>query len=88
MRRVRIVSTLILLLSIIFLPYWIYLPLLGAAIIFFPFFWEGIFLGLLIDVLYGGGIGSVRSLLSPMAFAATILLIVMLPVRERIRVNA
>lgn len=88
MSKIRISSILVVLLSIIFLPYWIYLPLLGAAMIFFPFFWEGIVLALLIDVLYGGGIGSFGELLSPMAFSATFLLIILLPLRERLRVHA
>ena len=87
MSKIRSIAIIIIFLSIILLPYWIYLPLLGAAMIFFPLFWEGIFLALLIDLLYGDGIGRVEHLLSPMAFAATLLLIVLLPIRERIRVN-
>ncbi|MEK7135078.1 MAG: hypothetical protein AAB780_00025 [Patescibacteria group bacterium] len=85
--NIRLGAVLVLLLAIIFLPYWLYLPLLGAAMIAFPFFWEAILLALLVDVLYGGGVGGVAQLLSPMAFVATLLLIVLLPLRERIRVN-
>ncbi len=87
MSKLRGGSILAVLLAIIFLPYWLYLPLLGAAMIFFPFFWEGIVLALLIDVLYGGGIGRVGELFSPIAFAATLILAALLPLRERIRVH-
>lgn len=85
MSRLRLISVFILFFSIILLPYWIYLPLLGAAMIFFPFFWEAVILALLIDVLYGGGISDVSDFLSPMAFGATVLLIMLLPLRERVR---
>lgn len=88
MMNLRLSSTLVVLLAIIFLPYWIYLPLLGAAMIIFPFYWEAVLLALLVDVLYGGGVSGMTELLSPMAFAATILLIILMPLRERIRVHA
>lgn len=81
----RGVSLLILLLAIIFLPYWVYLPLLLAAIVIFPIFWEGIIFGLLIDVLYGWGVTSWPSLISPAALVALVLVIILLPVRERLR---
>ena len=87
MRRFRTISIIILFLATVFLPFWVYLPLIGAAMIFFPVFWEAIFFGLLIDVLYGGGIGSASELFSPMALSAALILIVLLPVRERIRVH-
>lgn len=88
MKDLRFIAVIIILLSVIFFPYWLYLPLLGAAIIFFPLFWEAILVALLIDVLYGGGIGRATALFSPMAVLATTLLLVMLPVRERLRVYA
>jgi len=88
MMNLRLGSTLVVLLAIIFLPYWVYLPLLGAAMIIFPFFWEAVLLSLLIDVLYGGGVSGMAELFSPMALAATILLIILLPLRERIRIHA
>lgn len=86
--RLRLGSVGLIFLVIVFFPYWVYLPVLGAGIIFFPFFWEAIFLGFLIDVLYGGGVSSASHLFSPMAFAAAVFLAVMLPVRDRIRVYA
>ena len=87
MSAVRFSAILIILIAIILLPFWLYLPILGAGIIIFPFFWEGIPLALLVDVLYGGGIGPIAELLSPMAFVATLVLIVLLPLRERIRIH-
>lgn len=81
----RLVALLILFVAIIFLPYWVYLPLLVAAILIFPVFWEGILLGLLIDVLYGWGVTAWPSLISPVALTALILVSVLLPVRDRLR---
>ena len=81
----RLSGLLILLLAIIFLPYWVYLPLLLVAIVIFPVFWEGVLFGLLIDVLYGWGVTAWPSLISPVALSALLLVIILLPVRERLR---
>jgi len=81
----RILGSVVVLFSILILPYWIYVPVLFIAIIFFPFFWEGIFLAFLIDVVHGSGIGRFPFLISPFAFYALIALILLLPLRERLR---
>lgn len=85
MTKQRLGASLLILLSIIFLPYWIYLPVLLAGIIIFPMFWEGVVFGLLIDVLYGWGITAPPSLISPMALVALVFIVVLFPVREHIR---
>lgn len=86
--RKRDLSSLILLITIIFLPYWIYLPLLLIATLLLPLYWEGILLGFLIDILHGRGITAFPSLLSPIAISVVILLIILLPLRERLRFNS
>jgi hypothetical protein len=86
MTKIRATASVGVLLAILFLPYWAYIPALTAAMIVFPFFWEGIVLAYLIDMLYGRGIGTLSELLSPMAFAATLFLIALVPVRERLRI--
>lgn len=73
----RILGSILVFFSIIFLPYWVYLPLIIIAIIAFPFFWEGIFLAFLIDILYGNGVET--------AFYALILLVLLIPIREHLR---
>lgn len=78
MSRERLIATGTILLAILFLPYWIYLPLIGAAMILFPLYWEAIVFGFLIDTLYGTG--TLR-----FAVIATVLLLALLPVRERLR---
>jgi len=78
----RIIGALILLLAILFLPYWVYIPLLFIATVLFPLYWEAVLFGFLIDVLYGQGHSW---LLSPTALAALVILIVLLPLRERLR---
>jgi len=59
----RILGLVVVLFSILVLPYWVYIPVLFLAIIFFPFFGEGILLAFLIDVAYGSGIGTAFSAL-------------------------
>lgn len=73
------------LISILVLPYWIFIPVLFAAALLLPFFWEGIWLAFLIDVLYGSGIQVLPSLLSPLAFSVLMTLIVLIPLRENLR---
>ncbi len=73
-------------LSIIFLPYWLYLPLLLGSLIIFPFFWEGILFALFIEALYGREM-QLLSLESSVALSVLIILLVLLPLRERIRIH-
>ena len=88
MSKRRYITLAALLLAIIFLPYYIYLPLLAAAIIAFPFFWEGVLAGFLIDVLYGPEIDSFLAIFSTFAFFSLVLAAAMLPIRRRIRAYA
>lgn len=73
----RTLGTIVVLISILILPYWVYLPVLFISIIFFPLYWEGILFAFLIDILYGGEIKT--------ALYALIVLIVLLPIRENLR---
>ena len=73
----RTLGSIVVLFSILVLPYWVYLPILLIGIIIFPFFWEGILLALLVDTVYGSGVET--------ALVALILLIIFLPIRERLR---
>lgn len=79
----RLVATIIIALSVIFLPWWIYLPLLGGGLIYFQFYWEGLILAFIIDALYG-----TRSLQGSMAVYALIILLILVPLRGRIRFHA
>ena len=85
---IRILFSLMTLLGVVMLPYWIYLPLLLIGVIIFPFFWEGILLGLLADALFGPGFSSQRTVLLSVGFYALTLNIVLLPVREKLRHHA
>jgi len=49
----RILASVILLFSILFMPFWISVILAFASMAYFPFFLEAIFLFFLSDVLYG-----------------------------------
>ncbi len=84
-RTRRIFGSIVVLVSILVLPFWIYIPVLFIAIIVFPFFFEGILFALLIDVIYGSGIEAFPSLISPFALSALVLLIILLPIRESLR---
>lgn len=81
----RILCSVVILTFILFLPYWVYIPVLFVGIVLFPFFWEGIFLAFLIDVIHGSGVTVILSLISPLALSALIVLILLLSIRERLR---
>lgn len=84
MRKRRILASIMVLGAIIFLPYWIYLPLLLTAMALLPFYWEAIIFGFLIDVLYGP---DMHRLFSPAALSALVILVLLLPLRERLRLE-
>lgn len=77
----RVLTSVALFLAILFLPYWIYVPLAVLATLLIPFYWEAVALGFIIDVLYGSDTG----LRAPTALIAVALVAVSLPLRERIR---
>jgi len=83
----RALGSAIVLVSIIVLPYWFYIPALFVAIILFPFFWEGILFVFLINVLYGNGMEILPLLVSPFAILVLVVLIILLPLRERLRLH-
>ena len=85
MNKNRIIATVIIFLSIVFLPYWVYVPLLFLAIIFFPFFWEGVLYGFLIDAIYGEIALSFGGVLTSYGFWSVIVLMALLPIKQRIR---
>ncbi len=84
----RIITSLVLFLSVLFLPYWVYLPLLFIAIALFPIYWEGIIFALLSDALYGGAFENLGAIFSSLGFYALIVAIVFIPLRERLRYHA
>ena len=81
----RLLGSVIVLGAILLLPYWVYLPVLFAAIVILPFFWEGIWWAFLIDVLYGQGIANPLALVSLLSLTTLAVLIIILPVKERLR---
>ena len=87
MKTYRIIGISIILFAILVFPYWVYVPLLFLGIFIFPFFWEAILLGFLIDILFGNGVEGITSFVSPFAFTALISLVILLPVRKRLRAH-
>jgi len=81
----RTLGSIIILISILVLPYWIYIPVLFIGIILFPFFWESILFAFLIDVLYGQGIKIFSPSISLLTLSILIALIALMPLRERLR---
>jgi hypothetical protein len=49
----RILASLILLISILFAPFWLSFILVLSAMIYFSFFWEGVILFFISDLIYG-----------------------------------
>ncbi len=83
----RIIGLIIILIAILILPYWIYIPILFMAILVFPFFGEAIIFVLLINTMYGDGIKITKLLVSPLFISVVLTIIIMLPLRERLRFN-
>jgi hypothetical protein len=81
----RLFGFIIVLFSILVLPYWIYIPILFIAIVIFPFFWEGILLALLIDVLHGPGITISWPFISPLTWIVLTVLVVFIYMRGSLR---
>jgi hypothetical protein len=84
----RIAVVIILTVMVVAGPYWLYIPLIVLAIFLYPFFIEGMFLGFLIDALYGVGDRSIFFLNFPFALVGTLLILVVPFVRSRLRFNA
>ena len=81
----RILGSVVIFVSILFLPYWVYIPVLFIGAVLFPFFWEGILFAFLVNVLHGGEMKIFPSLVSPLALSLLVALILLLPVRENLR---
>ncbi|MDO8569225.1 MAG: hypothetical protein Q7R89_00325 [bacterium] len=75
----------VILTSILVLPYWIYIPILFIGLIFFPFFWEGILAVFLITIIHNSEMETLSLLVSPLVLSVLITLIIMLPIRESLR---
>lgn len=83
MKNKRFPAIIIIFLAVLFLPWWIYLPLLFIAVALLPLFWEGVFLGFLVDALYGQGVS--LPLISPIGLAVLIALAIQIAVRPHLR---
>ena len=70
----------VLALSVVFLPYWIYLPLIFLAIILVPFYFEAIVLAFFGEMLYG--LGSIR-----LPMLALVLVVIMIFLHDRLRLS-
>lgn len=81
----RVLGSVVILASILTLPYWVYIPVLFIGVIFFPFFWEGILFVFLIGMVHGSGMAVLSLLISPLALSLLALLILLLPIRESLR---
>ena len=83
----RLVSYFIILLLILFTPYWIYIPVLLLAILVFPFFWEGVLFAILINTLYGYGGGILEALRSILPLVTLGVVLVLIPIHNNLRIN-
>ncbi len=83
----RIITFFILLLALGTMPFWIYMPAIVIAVMFFPFYFEAIILGFLVDVLYGSHISSGLSFVFPFTLFLSVFIIIILPIRERLRLG-
>ena len=81
----RPIVNIIILVLLFSAPYYIYVPVIIFGILAFPVYWEALVYGLLIDTLYGAG--TVRFAL-PFLFTLTVLVVLGMPLRNYVRLNA
>ena len=81
----RIIGSIVVFISILVLPYWIYLPVLFLTIIIIPFYWEGLLFAFLIQILYSDGVGIFSLITSLLVLSTLVVLIAFLPIRENLR---
>jgi len=77
----------IILIVIIAFPFWVYVPLVVLSTLYEPFFYEAIFYGFLIDILYGARTYGSLTFVFPFALGLSILVVTLLPLRQYIRVD-
>ena len=88
MNNGRVYTTILIFVLVLVAPYWLYLPLLFAAVLIFPLYFEGIFLGFIIDVLYSGHPHPSFSIFYPVALVTLLIVLVLIPLKKRMRINA
>jgi hypothetical protein len=72
-------------LLVLIMPWWIYLPALALAVLLLPFFWEGLVLAFIVDVLYGTRLSENFFLMFPIALGTTLLLVIVPFIQKRFR---
>jgi len=80
----RVISFFILLLSILFLPFWISVILALAGMIYFHIFWEAILLFFLSDLLYGINASKNSPLILISFFVSIIVLVIIELIKTRL----
>jgi hypothetical protein len=83
--RERILYNILLFFLILYAPYWIYLAVIFLGIIIFPLFWESVLFSIFIDFFYGPGTHSGTMFGFPFGIASALLVIALLPFKERFR---
>jgi len=77
----RILASVLLLISILFMPFWVSVVLALASMVYFSIFWEAIVLFLLSDLLYGVK----EAKFSGMIFISFIVAIIVLIIMELLK---
>lgn len=83
----RTLATIVLSLAIIAFSYWVYIPIMVLCAAVFPFYFEAVIFGFVIDVLYGSRAYASLSFFFPFALLSALLVIILLPVRQYLRLN-
>lgn len=81
----RILASILLLISILFLPFWVSVILALAGIIYFSFYWEGVILFLLSDLLYGTQEGLFLNIISTSFVVSFLVLVITELVKKKLK---
>lgn len=81
----RILAFILLLFSVLFLPFWVSVILALGAMVYFPVFWEATALFLLSDLLYGASEAKFFGMVFVSFFASIAVLIAIETLKKRLR---
>ncbi len=83
----RILASFLLLLSILFMPFWVSVILALGSMIYFNIFWEAIVLFLLSDLLFGVREAKFHNMIFISLIVTTIILIIIEVVKKKTRLR-
>lgn len=84
----RYIYSILIFITLLAFPWWVYIPVIIIGTFIFPYFIEGIIFSFIIDSVYHPIPLNLSILNFPLALMVTLIIIVLLPLREHVRIYA